>query len=69
VSQNESGESEAVDLEEDEDGAPNKNKASQKGKNKPSWQDIQAARCTDTRDTAGKLEIATSDGKCKATNT
>lgn len=70
VSQSESsGESKVADLEEEEVEAPNKTKVSQKGKNKPNRQDVQAARRRgDTTDTTGKPQTATSDGKRKAAN-
>ena len=65
VSQSESGESEAADVGEEELGAPNNTKVSQKGKTKLNRKDIQAARHTNTTD---ELETAKSDGKCKAAN-
>lgn len=68
VSQSESGESEAADLEEEEPGAPNNTKVSRKGKTKPNRKDIQAARRTDTTDTTDEPETAKSDGKRKAAN-
>jgi len=68
VSESESGESEIADVEEEEVGAPNKNKVSRKGKDKPNRRNIQAERRSDATDTAGKLEAATSDGKRKAPN-
>ena len=63
-----SGESEAADLEDKEAGAPNKTKASRKGKKKLNRQNIQAARHSDATNTTGKLQTATSDAKCKAVN-
>lgn len=47
----------------EEDMAPNNNKESQKGKDKPNQRDIQAKRHTVT-----DLEAANSDGKRKAMN-
>ena len=67
--QSESGESElAADVEEEELGAPNNTKVSQKGKTKLNRKDIQAARRTNTTVTTAELETAKSDGKRKATN-
>ncbi|KAF8801817.1 hypothetical protein BYT27DRAFT_7245062 [Phlegmacium glaucopus] len=68
VSEGESGESEAMAEEDEEDGAPNKNKVSWNGKNKPNRQDVKAARSTDTTDSAGKSETAVLNSKRKSSN-